>query len=59
MLRKIAIKSPDGEEVELVASEDPAIIEGAKLGARALLDLFTDEIDLESGYQITESPSYT
>ena len=53
-MTKICIKSPDGEEIELLATDDDRVIEGAKMGAQSLLNLLSDEIDLEEGYEIIE-----
>ena len=52
---KVLIKSPDGEKIELVSSDDNKIIEGASLGAEALLNLLCDEMDLEDGYEIVQT----
>lgn len=54
-MASILIKSPDGEEVELVSSSDEQIIEGAMLGAQALLNLLCDELELDDGYEIIQS----
>ena len=53
-MSEIVIKSPEGEEIELVSSDDEGIIEGAFLGASALLNLLSDEMDLEDGYEIVK-----
>ena len=55
IMGKVLIKSPDGEKIELVSSDDNKIIEGASLGAEALLNLLCDEMDLEDGYEIVQT----
>jgi hypothetical protein len=55
---KVFIKSPEGEKIELVSSSDEKIIEGALLGAEALLNLLSDEMDLEEGYEIVQEQGY-
>ena len=52
MKHSVIIKSPDGEKIELVASDNDDLSEGAFLGAKALLDLLQDDMDLEDGYSI-------
>lgn len=49
---QICIKSPEGEEIELLATEETRFGAGAELGARSLLNLLNDEMDLEDGYTI-------
>ncbi len=49
---QVLIRSPEGEEVELMATEENRFGAGAELGAKALLNLFRDEMDLEEGYSI-------
>ena len=48
----IAIISPEGERVPLADAPDHATAEAARVGAQALLDLFSDEMELEDGYRI-------
>ena len=52
MAGKIILKSPEGEECELVSSGDDKILEGAELGVQALLNLLFDDLDLEEGYEV-------
>jgi hypothetical protein len=52
MQNKIVIKSPEGEKIELVSSKDENFAEGALLGAKSLLNLLQDDMDLEDGYII-------
>ncbi len=47
---RLFVKSPEGEEIELVSTEDKSQCEGAKLGAQALFNLFADDFDLEDNY---------
>ena len=49
---RLAIKSPDGEEIELLTSYDEDFSKGAKEGAIALLNLMYDEFDLDEGFDI-------
>ncbi len=49
---QVCIKSPEGEEIELVATEENRFAAGAEIGARSLLNLLSDEMDLEEGYSI-------
>ena len=49
---QILIRSPEGDEIELVASEEARFCAGVETGTKALLDLFKDEMDLEGGYAI-------
>lgn len=58
MKTRVFIVSPDGEKIELLNSDDPKIAEGAQLGAQALLNLLSDEMDLEDGYEIVKEQSY-
>ena len=52
---EIFIQSPEGEKIELVSSANDKLLEGAYLGAQALLNLLSDEMDLEDGYEIIKS----
>ena len=52
MVYRVLVKDGDGEEIELIKSDNPDFSEGAKLGAEALLNLFYDEMDLEDGYEV-------
>ncbi len=49
---QILVRSPEGEEIELVATEESRFCAGAEVGAKAMLDLLHDEMDLEDGYSI-------
>ncbi len=49
---QILIRGPEGDEIELVATEEQRFGAGVEVGTRALLDLFKDEMDLEEGYAI-------
>tara|TARA_Y100000991_G_scaffold195483_1_gene164822 strand:+ start:400 stop:630 length:231 start_codon:yes stop_codon:yes gene_type:complete len=50
---QLIVKSPEGDKIELLASQNKGYIYGAQDGAKALLDLFTDDMDLEDGYTVT------
>jgi hypothetical protein len=52
MKYSVVIKSPEGEKIELVTSDNDDFSEGALIGARALLALLQDDMDLEDGYFI-------
>ena len=56
MLYQVMIKSPEGTEIELIATESVTVAEGAKMGAEALLNLLADDMDLEEGYQVILRP---
>ena len=49
---QIMIRGPEGDEIELVATEEDRFGAGVETGTKALLDLFKDEMDLEDGYSI-------
>lgn len=49
---QILIRGPEGEEIELVATEEKRFGAGVEEGSKALLSLFKDEMDLEEGYSI-------
>lgn len=51
---RIVVKGPEGDKIELLATGDSKIADGALLGAQALLDLLSDEMDLEDGYEILQ-----
>ena len=46
------IRGPEGDEIELIATEETHFGAGVEAGAKALLDLFKDEMELEEGYSI-------
>lgn len=52
MMFQILVKSPAGEEIELISAENQSFSEGALEGAQALLDLLCDEMDLGEGYEV-------
>ncbi|MCB9060076.1 MAG: hypothetical protein H6622_00970 [Halobacteriovoraceae bacterium] len=49
---KLFIEDENGQKIELVEASDEKTIEGAQYGAQALLNLFSDDFDLEDGYQV-------
>jgi len=49
---QILIRGPEGEEIELIATEEARFGAGVESGTKALLNLFKDEMDLEEGYAI-------
>lgn len=49
---QILIRGPEGDEIELLATEENRFGAGAEIGAKALLNLFKDEMDLEEGYSV-------
>ena len=49
---QIFIRGPEGDEIELVATEEVRFGAGVESGTKALLNLFKDEMDLEDGYSI-------
>jgi len=49
---QILIRGPEGDEIELVATEETRFGAGAEIGVKALLNLFKDEMDLEDGYSV-------
>ena len=49
---QVFVESPDGEKIEVIASEDKNFSEAAQEGAKAMLAIFSDEMELEEGYQV-------
>ena len=49
---KLFIEDSQGERIELLEAEDEKVIEGAKHGSKALLELFSDDLELDDEYQV-------